>query len=229
MSNTKRGLRALGLSLMAATGLMVFMAAAASAAPLFEIGHVPNLHATATGALKTEGLLSVPGQSNLLIHCATGTVTEGLVYADGTKAHATINYSNCKTLVEGKENAKCVAQILPVKVKLLPIAHSSKTYVLAEPLTAGQPFTTIHYNEETCALPSLPTVTGSVVFECEDGSLVQESCATLKLGTRLIKPAPAALFPTDTLKYGLFAATVEGEAEVTLTGAHTGLALQVLP
>ena len=226
MSNAKRGLRVLGLSLLAAMGAMVFMAAGASAAS-FDVNSQSGLHATATGALKEEALLLIPGQSNLVIHCATATVTEGLIYADGTKAHATINYSNCKTLVEGKENVKCAPGILPVKVKILPITHSGKSYLLVEPLTAGQPFTTFHYNEDTCALPSLPTVTGSVVFECENGSLVQESCATLKV-IRLIKPAPAALFPTDTIKYGLFAATLEGEAEVSLTGAHTGQSFEVL-
>ena len=227
MRDTKRGLKALGLSLLAATGLMVFMAAGASAAS-FNVNGKSGLHATASGGLIVEVLLLVPGQSNLVIHCAEAVVTEGLVYADGTKVHVTISYSGCKTLIEGKENAKCVAEILPVKAKLLPIAHNGKSYMLAEPLTAGQPFTTIHYNEETCALPSLPTVTGSVVFECEDGSLVQESCATLK-SVRLIRSAPAALFPSDTLKYGLFAATFDERAEVFLTGEHSGQSISITP
>ena len=227
MSNAKRGLKALGLSLLAAMGLMVFMAEGASAAS-FDVNGKSGLHATFSAQLKEEALLSVPGQSNLVIHCATATVTEGLIYTDGTKAHATINYSNCKTLVEGKENAKCAAEILPVKVKILPITHSGKSYLLVEPLETGKPFTTFHYNEENCALPSLPSLTGSVVFECENGSLVQESCSTLK-SVRLIRPAPAALFPSDAMKYGLFAQTLEkGESEVFLTGGHSGQTLKAL-
>ena len=226
MSNTKRGLRALGLSLLAATGLMVFMAAAASAAS-FDVNGKSGLHATAVGSLKEEGLLKVAAQK-ILIHCATATVTEGLIYTDGTKAHATINYSGCKTLVEEKENEKCLPNILPVKVKILPITHSGKSYLLVEPLEAGKPFTTIHYNEEECALPELPSVTGSVVFECENGSLTQESCSTLKVN-RLIRPAPAALFPSDTLQYGLNPATLEkGEAELVATGPHAGQTISAL-
>ena len=225
MGNTKRGLRALGLSLLAATGLMVFMAAGASAAS-FDVNGTSGLHATATGQLKEEGLLKVEAQ-NLIIHCATATVTNGLIYADGTKAHATINYSKCKTLVKNIENPGCVPTIDPVNVKILPITHSSKSYLLVEPLTGTQ-FTQIHYNEETCGLPVLPAVTGTVVFECEDGSLKEESCSTLKV-TRLIKPASLTLFSSDTLKYGLNAATLEkGEAEISLTGDHTGQTLEAL-
>ena len=228
MSNAKRGPRVLGLSLLTATGLMVFMATAASADPFFEVNGASKLHATATGKLKEEGLLSVPIQS-LVIHCATGTVTNGLIYDDGTKAHGTINYSNCKTLVKGKEEKGCVPNILPVNVNILPITLSGKAYLLVEPLTGTQ-FTQIHYNEETCALPVLPSVTGSVVFQCEDGVLTQESCITKK-SNRLIRPVPggAELFPSDTLQYGLNPATLEkGEAEVFLTGEHSGQTLLVL-
>ncbi len=229
MSNTKRGLKALGLSLMAAMGLMAFTAAGAQAITWdingAEIG-ANNSNVTGNIVAGTTGLLLVPAQ-NLVIHCSKFTVEEGTLMSVANNAHAKLKYSECSTTVKGVKSPGCTPEILAVTAKILPILHNSKVYLLVEPLTAGQPFTTIHYNEETCALPPLPTVTGSVVFQCYTGALVAADCKTARI-KQTIMPAPAALFPTDVLKYGLNESTIHGEGEVFLKGADAGKTFNAL-
>ena len=220
MSNSKRGLKALGLSLLAAMGLMAFLAAGAQATwdvQLKEIEKTAKFDGKFVAG--QEGLLLVPEQ-NLVIHCSGFTVEDGLILAlPGLDAHADISYTGCKTLVKGVENTGCVPVILPVKALLKQILHNGEVYILASPRETN--FTVIHYNEDTCALPILPAVTGSVVFECYQGALVLDTCAKDKI-THTIRPATPALFAGDTLKYGLNAAEIHGEAEILLTGEDAG-------
>ena len=228
MSNAKRGLKALGLSLMAAMGLMAFTAVSAQAVTWDIGGAEIKANETATGKLKAgqTALLLVPAQ-NLVIHCTGFTVNEGTIRTDNT-AHAKLTYTGCTSKVKGVESPACVPDILPVSAKILPILHSSKVYLLAEPLTAGSNFTVIHMNEDTCALPPLPAVTGSVVFECEDaGTGLQKDCKEPAI-LQLVRPAPPALFTGDTLKYGLNAAEIHGKAELSLTGGGLGKTFNAL-
>ncbi len=227
MSNAKRAFKGFGLTLVAIMGLMVFMTAGAQAVTWDIAGKEITAHASAEGKLKTEGLLLVP-KLNLIIHCKTVTVTEGLLYNTANKAHATLNYSNCLTLINNIDQPLCHPTILPVKIEIEPILHPTggRTYLLIRPLDL-KIFTTLHFLEESCALPPLTSVTGSVVFECEDGNLVATDCKTARV-SQLIKPAPAALFPTDTLQYGLNPATIHGEAEVFLIGGNLGKTFNAL-
>ncbi len=223
MSNAKRGLRAFGLTLVAAMGLMASMAAGASAITWDVGGKEIAGTVTASGKLKSgqTALLLVPAQS-LVLHCTGFTVNEGSLLTNNT-AHANLKYTGCTTKVKGVESAGCKPEILEVKAKVLPILHTDGlVYLLVHPLTAGQPFTTIHYNEETCALPPLPTVTGSTVFHCENITTgLKLSCSHPKTNI-LILPADPALFPSDTLQYGLNAAAIHGKAEIFLTGVNAG-------
>ena len=218
MSNAKRGLKALGLSLLAAMGLMAFLAAGAQATwDLEGIEIIKDIPVGGNFVAGQEGLLLVPTQ-NLVIHCKKFTIEKALLLKlPALDADADLKYEDCKTLVKGVENAGCKPEILPVKALLLPFLHNGEIYILAEQQTGVPNFTVIHYNEETCALPPLPAVTGSVVFECYKEALKLDDCKN-SLAIHLIRPAPPALFPTDTLKYGLNAAEIHGEAEVFLTG-----------
>lgn len=228
MRNRKYGLRALGLSFLAALGLMAFVAASAQALVwdlnLKEITQEVEFD----GNQKGVGLLLVPNQ-NIVIHCATGTISEGRLRLDNT-AHATLEFSSCLTLQNGVNLKNCGDEvagginILPTKVKIKPVLHTTggngHIYLLASPLS-GATFTSIHYGAG-CALP-LTNVGGTLLLECENGSLVHEDCKNDKK-VHLIKPVGnQALLASpdgpDGLKYGLNDAILDGEAEVLLTGA----------
>ena len=228
MSKAKRGRKALGLSLVAAMGLMAFMATGASAVTWDINGAEIKANENFTGKLKMgqTALLLIPNQK-LVIHCTGFTVNQGLIRTDST-AHLKLTYTGCTTKVNGSENAKCKPEILQVSAKILPILHSSKIYLLVEPLTAGQPFTTLHFSEDVCALPPLPTITGSMVFQCENtAGTAQQDCKTATT-PQYVGPAPPALFPSDTISYGLNAAELHGKAEISLSGPNAGKTFNAL-
>ncbi len=228
MSNAKRGLRTLGLSLVAAMGLMAFMAASAHAVTWDINGAEIKANETITGKLKAgqTALILVPALSQV-IHCTGFNVLEGTLRTDNT-GHAKITYTGCTTKIKGVENAGCKPEILAASAKILPILHSGKVYFLVEALTAGQPYAEIHYNEETCALAPLVSVTGTVVFECENaGTGAQKDCKEAA-SPQLIRPAPPALFLGDPLKMGASAAEIHGKVELSLSGANVGKAFNGL-
>ena len=222
MTHARRGLKTLVLSLLAALGLM---AAGAQAVTWDVAGKEIAANVTGGGKLIGEGIMLVPSQS-LVFRCTTVTTVEATLRTDNT-GHGKFTYSGCKVFIKGVENPGCAADLLPVTGKLLPILHSGRTYFLIEPLTAGQPFTVVHFPEDTCALPPLPIVTGSYVGECIDVSLKPVDCKEAKV-VHYIQPAPEALFPTDELKYGLNKTIPHGEGEVFLTGANEGKTVNAL-
>ncbi len=228
MSNAKRGLRAFGLTLVAAMGLMAFMAAGASAQEKWDLNGVKiasNITASGNLVAGQEGLLLVEALK-MVIHCKKFTVEEGSLRTDNT-AHAKLKYSECHTFVKGVLAPECHPNILQVSAKIKPVLHNSKVYLLAEPLTAGSNFTVIHFLEDKCALPPSSAVKGTVAFECYTGALVAADCKTSRV-KQLIKPVVNQALHGDALLYGLNAAIIHGEAEVFLTGADTGIAFNAL-
>lgn len=243
MRNGKHGLKALGLSFLAALGLMAFMAAGAQAVTWDVAGkELTENGQELDGAPKGEGLLLVPAQ-NVIIHCKNFTVDEGQLIVKEIKdaegktiaspntAHGGLLFSSCLTLVSGVDQPKCsndVANgitILQAKAKIKPVLHNGSVYLLAEPLTSGGNFTQIHYGPE-CALP-LVNIKGSVLLECENGSLVHRSCS-FAAAKQLIKPVANQALLSDELKYGLNPATLDGEAEVFLKGKNEGQTFNAL-
>ena len=223
MRSIKRGLKTLGLALLAAMGLMAFTAVGAQAVTWDINSSEIKAHESFTAQLKPgQTVLFLVPTDNLVFHCSALDVETGLLYnSDPPKAHISFFFLNCETKVKGVAAPGCKPEILLVKAVLLPILHSGKVYLLAEPLT-GSIFTTYHYNEETCALGPLPSISGSFVFQCENAAgTVQQSCSTAA-ATQYIGPAPTALFPSDGLKYGLNTAETHSKAEVTLSGANIG-------
>lgn len=219
MTQARRGLSALALSI-AALGLTATTAPAVT----WDVeGKEITSTVTATGNLVagTTLLVLVPAQ-NIAIHCTGVTVEEGTLLT-GNTVHLRLKPTGCTTKVKGVESAGCQPEILPLAAQAKPILHAGRVLLLAQPLTAGSSFTTIHYNEGTCALPPLPTVTGSVAFECYTGALVAADCKTGRV-KQLIRSVSGTLESElgDALKYGLNAKTLHIEAEVFLTGISAG-------
>ena len=226
MRNARRRLRSLGLALMATMGLVAFMATSAQAVTWDINGAEINSNETIGGNPIGEALLLVPAL-NLIIHCKKVDVEAGSqILWLPNDADVKLLFLECVTLVKGVKSAGCTPEILLVGALVLPILHGGIVWLLAEPLKEKKSFNVIHYNEETCALPPLPEVTGSVVFECYTGALVRLSCSHSRV-TQLIRAVPSPvkeeLFPTDELRYGMNVALLDVEAEVFLNGARAGL------
>jgi hypothetical protein len=213
MCREKPGSGILGLLLLAALSLTALTASSAQALTWDLEGKEITVNTPFDGRLKEELLLLVPNL-NLIIHCAELQTEDGLLLPNNT-AHISLILSQCVTLANNKKIA-CTTTLLLTKLKILPFLHNGKVYLLYEPLVAGQPFWVIHHLGELCPLPELVNVTGSVVYECENGLLVPIDCQVPKTN-HLIKPANPALFPLDELRYGAHPAFLHGEAELLLS------------
>ncbi len=217
MTQAARRPRALSLMLLSMMGSMVLVVADAKAITWDSGGSELTGNATVLGETIGFSSMLVPAQ-NLVVQCAFGPVT-GFLFTNNT-AHVTFTPLGCKAFIKGVENKNCAPNILFVNAKVKPILHSGTVYLLAEALTAGTPLTIFHYNEETCALPVLPAVKGTVVLECYTGALVKADCKTVRV-KQLLRPVSEGLF-FDGLVYGLNPATVHGEGEAYLGGPEFG-------
>lgn len=225
MRHGKRGPKTLGMLLLAVLALTAFMASSAQALTWDLNGKEITEPTLFDGRLKEELLLLVPAL-NLIIHCSQLQIEDGLLLPNNT-AHLSLVLSGCVSLGNNQKLA-CETELLLTKLKILPFLHSDgKIYLLYEPLTAGQPFMVIHHKGALCPLPSLTNLTGSVVYECEDGLLKPIDCKEPKTN-HLIKPANPALFPADALKYGANPAVIHGEAELLLIDKDQGIPFNAL-
>jgi hypothetical protein len=235
MRNGKHALRALGLSFLAAMGLMAFMAAGAQATAWDVNGTLlgDSLLPEVGGNLRTGVealLLTTTGAGQpLVIHCKKFTITAGNLHK--TDATGTLQYDNstCLTLINGVNQKNCGHEtgginILPIKALILPVLHSGEVYLLVEP-QSGETITQIHYGA-LCSLP-LTSLKGTEAYECEDGNLKLSSCEVSRV-TQFIKPIANQGLLGDALKYGNNPASLDGEAEIFLKGAHAGLPFNAL-
>jgi hypothetical protein len=225
MSHSKFGLKALGLCLLAALSVMAFAATGAQAK-----GHWFVNLVLLTKTIKVEALegidallLSTFGAGNTPIEilCSKILVDDGLLFSDGSSLGLLL-FSNCQTFLKKEatptKNCKPLEPIDANVVNLL-IHHNKKTYILFSPKTKA--FTTLHLGE-LCAAGENIEVTGSNVAEC--GLLLEnlwhlEDCAVEKVQHE-IREAPAGLFPSDLLSFGLRPAHLDGDVKLVLGGEH---------
>lgn len=235
--NGRKGLRALGLSLLAVFGLMAFMAAGAQAGWLILLGAVTDeLKAGEVEEVQAtqhvDGILLVPGALNLEILCHEISSNDILLIGSNNSALADatgkVLFNNCltSTITPLTRAAKCdpVNQPIEAAGKAHIILHSGKNYVLFEPTTGlSGVFTVVKFGAE-CALVEDSEITGQLVAECghlSGGVFVGLDCKTHQT-TGLLRQAPAALFPSDKLQFGEQNATLDGIAAVTLSGKNAG-------
>ncbi len=168
------------------------------------------------GTHEGEMRLLVPGLS-LVVSCKEISVENGVLLA-GSSAHLSLAYSGCKATLWGMDlSATCLPLVLSTDLKILPILHNTKIYLLMEPLTVGQPFMYIYYDGAFCPLAEEIKVKGSTVLECLTEFLLASDCKVSRLFHRA-GLAPQALFPEDELKYGVLQAFVHDELGLFLTG-----------
>jgi len=240
MSHGKYGLKAFGLAIVAALGLMAFMAVGAQANWLYLEGGVA--HELTSNELvevtkhSSDGTLLIEGV-NIQFLCQTITGGDVLLEpGNATTANATgkVEFGTCTAIEKstGKEAAKCNPINQPIKAagKAKIFLHTNgQNYVLFEPNKNAkgelEPFAVIEVSE-LCALTETSKVTGSLVAECGElnasSVFVQEDCKNHQV-KHLLRQAPEALFPTHILKYGTHKSTIDGIAAAELAGVgHKG-------
>ncbi len=225
MSNTKKGLRALSLSFLAVLGFMAFAAAGAQGQEVgkfLDAGGELAVGTTFTGAQEGKGSLLV-AKLNMAIECETADVEEGVVTAKLVAevagiAHATIKFLNCivktaalVTLGACEVNGKSVL----AKVKLLAMksgAGHGTPFVLAEPLTAGQPFATIKIIPapwKFCSLSGTYDAKGTLALKVLTGNVNPQL---------VIAYANQKLLGNDELLLGTNPAVMDPSATIETTG-----------
>lgn len=215
MRKTMRSLKVLGVSVMAALGLMAFTASAAHAETELKVnGTLLKANETFTGVNQGTYLLIIPSR-NLVLHCAK-RLFEGYLYLWIPRRWDIVYlYENCTALtLAGVSVPKCDVAEYTIKAEASAFLHNSKTYMLFGPEKGGV-LGEIEFGE-LCALTETVELTGSWVEEC-----VEVSCETEAVSHKMAV-ASSKLFTTDALKFGEVSATLEGSAEVQLSGANKG-------
>jgi len=223
----KHGLRTLGLSIMAALGLMAF-AGVAQAATLSDGGKagtflvslgtalVPNT--TIGGLGTTTGTLLVAGR-NLDILCTHTHVLTGSKFISSTEGLLLLLFLGCETFEHNNHAVKLPCEIpgkdIHAHAIIKPKLHEGKLFVLA----SGAPFTKFTYASGTgCPLPLAVEISGSVVAEVEE-----DSASNLVSLSEAIQKLFQSGGVGDKLLYGTFESFVNADAKAELTGAHAGL------
>lgn len=230
----KHGLKALGLCLMAALGLMAFGSVAQAAPPEWTITGVGTLEGTEEikGVQTTSQLLkSKAGKVDIEIHCNELSTDDGLIFGNktaesGTSLGTILYKGGCITKLAGKETPICKpVEPIEAKVRNLLILHEKQTFILFEPREAGKPFTEIKFGAGECSVPTTP-VTGEIIFQCLEPAGTQVDCSTLR-EKQLISPASTTLFSgtnglplSQALNFGVNPATLTGSASLALSGVH---------
>jgi hypothetical protein len=237
MRNSKHGLKALVLTMMAALGVMAFSAVGAQAALpgdssvgefLINLAAVGALKASVTGSQLGNGYLLVATR-DLKIEC-TGLDVVGGVINSSTDAFVEVLFLGCLAnnhkgeMLEGCEFK--VLKDITADALVLPILHNGENFLLFEPLdnkVFPEPdvFTVVSFKPGIgCVLPLNNPVTGSVVAKVDQ--LEAEK-------PEILFSEAIQLLSGDVLQYGTAAQTsyVNGTADLELTGTHKGLKLGI--
>jgi len=236
----KHLLRVLGLSLLAAVGLMAFATAGAQAAEFRILGSAAlATGATFGGSQIGTGTLKVP-TLNIEIVCQKLSVLEGKILSGpaGT-ALGKILFEECVVwsiksgTLELIEKLPC--QILDISGGSGKVGHitatanlqvflhiNGKTFILASKDGENRPFAIANYTSGTgCPIPLKQEITGNTVFKLVTGDLTGGGAEAVELEVESNEAIPA-LFPADVLKYGVNTAFVISKDKLFLTGAHKG-------
>jgi hypothetical protein len=230
MSLRKHGLKVLGLSIMAALGLMAFGASAAQATDsglwLENEAAIASL-LTATGTVDVLGRLEVP-KLNVEIDCTGFEVKQGDLLGSGTGespgvAHVELLYTGCTgnsiTSLTELKNCKLYENTLEREMKTNAGNLLAAGLALVFLHTDGVPYIRIHGVPGT---DILSTILSENCIGIPNGTKVKglEVFLVKKLGNRLLlEMANLTLFP-NALFYGENSAELLGSVWVELTNGN---------
>ncbi len=226
MNQRRHGLKVLGVSLIAALGLMAFGAAGAQASGEWRIGgktmsELGLTEETVTGKIEpeTKGKLLVKAL-NLYITCPTIHVNGVLLVGPPASVHGTTTFLTCTvrsispdeplTACGVKSTGEAAGVIKTAKINGEVILSGAENIVLFKP-SSGTTFTTIELTGEGCASKGLYLIPGTSVFKL--GAEAKEM---------LILSLPE--FAGDGLKFGEPKALFDAAGLVELSGAKKGSA-----
>lgn len=226
MNYRRHGLKALGLSILAALGLMTFMVAGAQAGGgewlvLDKDGTALTLKElnpqSASITLTQEGIGRVYIlKLNVLQKCETVTTSNAHIVPLG-HGKATITFSKCYyTDLKLVKSPSCGVKDYTINVLILLIKHNGAGYLLFSPLT-GLTFAALLNTGEECTLPHEWEFKGHFVAKIEASP--KQHLVTQLISTK----GMLELFPTDTVTYGSHVTHFEFDGLVQLTGTHQGL------
>jgi hypothetical protein len=235
MRNSKHGLKAFVLAIMAALGMMAFAAGGAQAqnpeplaSPatnsagtyLINLGAALLANIDGTGGL---GSLLVPGR-NLKIECHEAHLEEAKIHSS-TDALGKVTFLGCVSLdLTTGAALPCETKVLKTisaTALALPILHgpesNRESFVLFEP--QGENFTVVTYKEGTeCPLPLNNPVKGSIAGLVDDLETVKQLI--------LFNP-DIQLLTGDKLSFGGFPSYIHADVTVELTPPHEGQKLGI--
>lgn len=223
MVRSRIGLKALGLCSVV-LGLMAFVASAAQAeaGANWKVNGVnvttlaPGLKAAVES--ETASLLTTILKIPTKVLCKTLTITNTLG-ASGSVNEGDVTFASCATYLNGSATAS--APCLPKTAGVNDIIKSNKGKGLlilvggvgeTEIKANTEPLATIESTEE-CAVGQKIKIEGKLVLKDCQGKIKEE------LATHLVEVDNTA----STLKASGQAATIDGSANVTLSGVHEGL------
>ncbi len=226
MKLRKHGLRAIGLSLIAALSVMAFSAAGAQAAGEWKIGGKTMSELKLTEETATGKLEAVPKSKllvkalNLSISCPTLHVNGVLLVGPPASVHGTTTFLECKVFSHEPETelsacgvnsaGEAAGVIKTAKINGEVILSGAENIVLFKP-SSGTTFTTVEITGKGCALANSYPITGTSVFKL--GAEAKEM---------LILSLPE--FAGDGLRFGEPKANLVGSALAELSGAKKGSA-----
>ncbi len=225
MKLRKHGLRAIGLSLIAALSLMAFTAVSAQAAGEWKIGgktmsELKLTEETVTGKVEPELPLKLLIKAlNIYLTCPTIHVNGVLLVGPVASVHGTTTFLTCtvRSISPDEELKACGVKstgqaagvIATAKINGEVILSGAENVVLFKP-SSGTTFTTVEITGASCAVKGTYPITGTSVFK-----LGAEAKELLILSIE---------FAGDGLKFGESKAILDGSALAELTGAKKGSA-----
>ena len=234
MRDRKFGLKALGLALMAALGLMAFMAVAAQAETLPDGGKTGKFLVQGEAALAKTGVtfsttqigtgtLLVPTRVDIL--CKKGTVTGEFKTTEpiGLEALGSAEFTECTAWqpvalgATHTTSAKCTVKepIIVEKARALPKLHEGEPYVELE--EDGAVFTTVFLEGPECILTKKNEITGATHALVEGSGTAEPKLILSEEIAKLFQPSTT----TGThLKFGGLDAYIDATAQAKLTDAE---------
>lgn len=222
MMHRAPGLRMIGLSILAAFGLMAFTATAAQAEGEFKIGgktfaELGIEEESFAGSLSgTYGLLTVPSLG-YEINCGAMDVLEGKILLKGV-ADVTFKLLKCTALVAKtkEELSTCtVDSFTTTKLKGSVLLHEGKVFLLFEPVLENGALMLLKISGGECVLAKEIETKGSFVGEIgAEGTVPKLVLSDKATSATLGDHISLALIPTE-----LFA---DGTLQLELTGKFAG-------
>lgn len=212
-----RGLRAVGLCLLAAMGLVMLTAASAQAAGDWRVEGKAITEPVEVSGEIDKGVFSflVPKIGFKLVF-ESFSIDEGLLLPGG-KSYKVLLFTKGKLYSISPLTLATTCEVgdLTFKVKGTLFLHNGVTYELLSPMEGLTLTITTYYGGE-CFMPQEVELRGHMVLEANPEFATENA-------VQLVKQASVPLFPGHGIVFGAHPMTLDGSALLSLSGKSKGL------